>query len=192
LITSKPLFAAIEVGDFLSQNNIRYALIGGLAVQIWGEARLTIDADFTIATSLEIGSTPLVNLITSRYPSRVQNPIEFARTARMILITASNGIDVDISLALPGYEDEMLDRTTEYEIEPGKTIFLCSAEDLIIHKAVAGRPQDIADIQGIVFRQGSKLKIEIIRDWLSQFSEVLDSPVVLDRFERIWEDTINS
>jgi hypothetical protein len=188
LITSKPLIAAIEVGEFLSINKIRYALIGGLAVQIWGEARLTIDADFTIATSLEIGSTPLVNLITSKFPSRVQNPTEFARTARMILITASNGIEVDISLALPGYEDEMLDRTLEYELEPGKSIFLCSAEDLIIHKAVAGRPQDIVDIQGIVFRQGSKLDINIIQNWLGQFSEVLNSPEVLDRFERIWKE----
>lgn len=31
-MTSKPLIAAIEVGEFLSKNKIRYALIGGLAV----------------------------------------------------------------------------------------------------------------------------------------------------------------
>jgi hypothetical protein len=30
---------------------------------------------------------------------------------------------------------------------PEKSIRICSAEDLIIHKAVAGRPQDVADIQ---------------------------------------------
>ena len=56
----------------------------------------------------------------------------------------------------------------EYEVQPGKSIYLCSAEDLIIHKAVAGRPQDISDIRGVIYRQGDKLNITTIRTWLGQ------------------------
>jgi len=50
-------------------------------------------------------------LITGQFSSRVADPYKFTQQTRMILITASNGVDVDISLALPGYEDEMFART---------------------------------------------------------------------------------
>ena len=36
-------------------------------------------------------------------------------------------------------------RAEEHDLAPGKAILICSAEDLIVHKAVAGRAQDIRD-----------------------------------------------
>ena len=184
----RPLESAWEVGQFFTDHGIRYAVIGGLAVQVWGEARLTIDADLTIASSLDQGSAPLVKLITEQFHSRIAAPLEFAHKTRMILVTASNGVDVDISLALPGYEDVMLERGIDYELEPGKSIYLCSAEELIIHKAIAGRPQDVLDIQGIVYRQGKTLDISYIRSWLAQFSTLLENPAVQERFEQAWQN----
>jgi len=66
---------------------------------------------------------------------------------------ASNGYPLDISMGLPGYEDEVMRRAALLEIAPDKSVYICSAEDLIIHKAIAGRPQDLRDIEGIVLRQ---------------------------------------
>jgi hypothetical protein len=169
-----PLFeAAWELGEFLRQNNIPYAVIGGLALQNWGDIRFTKDVDLSVATPLEEGSVGLVRHITAHFPSRISQQISLHN--RMILISASNGVDVDISLSLPGYEDDMLAHTVDFEIETGKTIRLCSAEDLIIHKAVAGRPQDIADIEGIIYRQGEKLDVSHIRLWLGEFATLLEN-----------------
>jgi hypothetical protein len=165
-------------------------VIGGLAVQIWGEARLTIDADLTISSSVDYATAPMVELITRHFRSRITDPFEFACKTRMILITASNGVDVDISLGLPGYEDDLITHSVIYELEPGKSIRLCSAEDLIIHKAIAGRQQDVRDIQGIIYRQGEKLDLLYIRSWLAQFSELLEEPAVQGRFEKAWENFI--
>ena len=106
----------------------------------------------------------------------------------MILIKASNGVDVDISLALPGYEDELFRRAVAVEIEPAQAIRLCSAEDLIIHKAVAGRPQDIADIEGVVLRQGNRLDLAYLRQWLGEFSAALAAPEIAQRFENAWQN----
>jgi hypothetical protein len=182
-----PLFeAASEMHQFFSKNRIPYAVIGGVALQRWGDQRFTKDVDITIAASLEKGVSGLVTLVIDRFPAHVSNPLEFARKTRMILVTASNGVDVDISLGLPGYEDEMFKRAIDYEIEAGKSIRLCSAEDLIIHKAVAGRPQDVSDIQGIVYRQGKKLDVTYIRNWINEFAVVLENPAVLERFESAW------
>jgi hypothetical protein len=108
---------------------VRYAIIGGIAVQHWGEPRFTHDVGLSISTSLEEGSAPLVGLLTTRFASRVDNPFGFARQSRMILISAGNGIFVDISLALPGYEDEVFKRAIPYLLQSGNSIQLCSAED---------------------------------------------------------------
>lgn len=89
-------------------------------------------------------------------------------------------------MGLPGYEEEVMQRAVEFELEPGKAIRVCSAEDLIIHKAIAGRPQDVRDIEGIVYRQRDKLDAAIIRRWLSAFAELLDNSEIIERFERPW------
>lgn len=185
---TEPFEAAWEVGNFFSVQSLPYAVIGGLAVQVWGNARLTVDADLSVAAPLTEGSAEFVRFITRHFPSRSADPLAFARDTRMVLVTASNGVAVDISLALPGYEDHLFARAVDYEIEPGRAIRLCSAEDLIIHKAIAGRPQDLTDIQGVVYRQGEKLDVAYIRQWLKEFAAVLGNPDVLERFEAAWRN----
>lgn len=105
----------------------------------------------------------------------------------MILIKATNGCDVDISLAVSGHENEVMRRTADYELGPGKRVRVCSAEDLIVYKCVAGRPQDLIDVSGIIIRQRDLLDLAYIRKWLSFFSEEKPEPEILNRFERAWK-----
>lgn len=177
--------AALELHEFLTRHAVPYAVIGGVAVQAWGEPRLTVDLDLTVMTPPE-GTATLVNLLLQTFAPRVPDPVEFARRTRVVLIRSSNGCDVDISLGVPGYEDDLIRRAVDYEVAPGRVIRLCSPEDLIIHKAVAGRPQDLMDITGIVHRQGERLDAEYIRRWLGEFAAVLEMPEILERFERAW------
>lgn len=79
-----------------------------------------------------------------------------------------------------------MQRAAEFALEPGKGVRICSAEDLIIHKAIAGRPQDVRDIEGIVYRQRDGLDVSTIRRWLRIFEELLDTHEVIERFERPW------
>jgi hypothetical protein len=169
--------------EFFTRLGVLYAVIGGLAVQRWGEPRFTQDVDLTVVAPLDDPDS-LVRSIVAHFPSRIENPADFARRNRVILVRASNGCNIDISLALPGYEDEVMRRAVAYELEPGKVIRLCSAEDLIIHKAVAGRPQDVRDIEGVVYRQRGALDIAYIRFWLRSFGELLARPDILESFER--------
>lgn len=176
------LEAAWLIHEFLTAHDVRYAVIGAIALQKWGEPRFTRDVDITVESS--ITDLPrLVRLITEQFASRTQDPLAFARRTRMILIKAGADIDVDISLALPGYEDQLFLRAVDSEIEPGKSIRLCSAEDLVIHKAVAGRPQDLSDIESVVQRQGERLDAAYIREWLKAFADALDNPDLPGRFE---------
>jgi hypothetical protein len=180
-----PLEAAWEIHCFMTVQHIPYVIIGGVAVQYWGEPRLTGDVDITAAVPLE-KAEDFVQLIVSHFTPRVSNPLDFALKTRMILIRASNGFKIDISMSLPGYEDEVMARAVEYELATGKQIRLCSAEDLIIHKTVAGRPQDLYDIESVVYRQGKSLDVKYIRFWIQEFSLIIGNPEMPERFEVPW------
>lgn len=178
------LEAAWEVHQFLTRHKVPYVIIGGLAVQHWAEPRVTVDVDLT-AMYAE-GVEAFVRLITTKFSSRTPNLLNFARRTRVVTIRASNGEPVDISLGVPGYEDEIMHRAVAYELARGKSIRICSAEDLIIHKCVAGRGKDLTDIERVIQKRGGKLEVAYIRHWLNIFSDALDEPDVLERFERAW------
>lgn len=178
--------AAWELHRFFRELGLNYAIIGGAAVQFWGQPRLTIDVDLTVAVPLDQPSSVFIQLVLDRFPARIDNALEFAQRNRIILIKTTNGCPADISMGLPGYEDEVMDRAVEFALEPGKAIRVCSAEDLIIHKAIAGRPQDVRDVEGIVYRQRDGLDVAIIRRWLQAFADLLDNPEIVERFERPW------
>jgi hypothetical protein len=76
----------------------------------------------------------------------------------------------------------------DYDLDDGRAVRLCSAEDLIIHKAMAGRPQDLLDIEGVVTRQGTALDLAYVRRWLEELARLADDPEVSARFERIWAE----
>jgi predicted nucleotidyltransferase len=175
--------AAWEIHLFLVSRGTPYAIIGGTALPRWGEPRFTKDVDLVVMAPLKEGMDKFVQSLLEYFPSRVANPLVFARQTRMILIRASNHCDVDISLGLPGYEDEVMRRAVDYDLETGKTVRICSAEDLIIHKCVSGRPQDISDVNGVILRQKKELDVAYIRKWLRAFAK-LTAPEVSKRFER--------
>jgi predicted nucleotidyltransferase len=68
----------------------------------------------------------------------------------------------------------------------GLQLPVCTAEDLIVHKAIADREKDWMDINGIVFRQRGRLEADYVRDWLRQFGEVLEKPHLVRRFDDLY------
>ncbi len=181
--------AAWEIHQFLKKHGIAYAIIGGSALPRWGEPRFTKDVDLVAITSLAEGAEPFLRLIQSHFRSRPHriDPLTLARVYRMILVKATNGCDLDISLAVSAHEAEVMHRAVDYKLEPGKLVRVCSAEDLIVYKCVAGRPQDMIDVGGIIIRQRDSLDLAYIRKWLAFFAKEKPDPEILDRFERTWK-----
>lgn len=178
--------AAWEVHRVLTDLEVPYAIIGGIAVQYWGEARFTQDVDLTVMLPVDEQNN-LLQAIVEHLTPRLPDALEFARRNRILLVQTIDGFPIDISLALPGYEDEVMKRRVEYVLDQDKVVHVCSAEDLILHKAVAGRPQDLRDIEGIVIRQGTKLDLTYLRHWLQNFAAWLETDEVIERFEQPWQ-----
>ena len=69
--------AAADLRRKFEKRGWRFCLIGGLALQRWGEPRETIDVDVTLLTGFG-GEESFVQEILTWYEPRVSNPIEFA------------------------------------------------------------------------------------------------------------------
>jgi len=99
----------------------------------------------------------------------------FARKTRVVLLRHTvSGTDIDLSLGILPFEVEMVERSRVVDLGP-ITLRLPMPEDLIIMKAVAHRPKDLADIQAIAASHPG-LDRERIRFWVEQFGEALDLP----------------
>lgn len=175
--------AAREVCDFMARRHWEFCLIGGLAVQRWGEPRTTLDADFTLLA--EWGKeAPYVTALLEHFESRIPDAHEFALENRVLLLRASNGRDVDIALGALPFEAIMIKRATLMEFAPGLNLPCCTAEDLFILKAFAGRPRDWLDAESIVARQAN-LDEEHILTHLADLCELKETPDTLDRAMRL-------
>jgi hypothetical protein len=175
------LAAALEVQTFCRAQGWRFCFIGGLAVQRWGEPRLTQDADLTIITGFG-NEEPFVDTLLGQFRGRRADARDFALRYRVVLVRASTGAPVDISLGAMPFEERAVDRASEFEIGPGVVISTCSAEDLVVFKAFAGRVQDWLDIEGIVARQDCRLDERLI--W-RELLPLLDLKQVPEDAERL-------
>lgn len=167
------LEATAEVTSYLDERQVPYAIIGGMAVQYWGEARQTGDVDVVVLVPTE--ETPgFVEAAVQRFKPRIQDAVGFALANRVLLIYASSGTPVDISLGIPGYEEEAVGRAVSVDLPRGRAIRIISAEDLIIHKCIAGRPRDIEDVERILVRQRLSVDHDYIARWLQQFDKIVE------------------
>jgi predicted nucleotidyltransferase len=163
--------AAAEVLAFCTNRGWRCAIIGGLAVQRWGEPRQTRDVDLTILTGLG-GEALFVDALLAAYQPRIANARQFAIERRVLLVETVTGVPLDISLAGLAYESRIVDRASSFAIEPGVRLTTCSAEDLVVLKAFADRAQDWLDIEGIVVRQGIALDRPLVVTELRELLEL--------------------
>jgi len=129
------LAAASELVAFCRQQRWPCCLIGGLAVQRWGEPRFTRDADLTLLTGFGEEETFIAALL-GHFAARRADAADFALRARVLLLRAANGVDLDVALGALPFEERSVSRATEYEFLSGAVLPTCSAEDLVVAQGV--------------------------------------------------------
>ena len=175
-----------RVIDFLNEHNIPYMLIGGLTISIWGEMRVTHDADFIVAIDMPLAD--FRKLVLEHFPARSTNIPPHKLSPYVIHFWASPNVAADILVSIFDYEKKAIERAVNAQVL-GVPVRVCTAEDFIIHKVIANRGKDWDDIEGILVRQRGKLDLAYIRNWLSQFAEALEDPEILSRFDELYKTT---
>lgn len=172
--------AAADLQRRFQEKGWRFCLIGGLALQRWGEPRETIDVDVTLLTGFG-DEESFVRDILSWYEPRVADPAGFALENRVLLVQAVSGVGIDIALGGMPFEESVVARATPYEFAPGIPLLTASAEDLIVMKAFASRPKDWVDLEGILIRQGDRLDWAYVESQLQPLVELKEEPDILTR-----------
>lgn len=170
------------LAEALAEQQIPYMVIGGQAVLLYGEPRMTKDIDVTLGLGVD-GQNPIRTLSAGLGLTPLADASFTARTMVFPCMDEKSGIRVDFIFSWSAYEREALERTRTVDLE-GTPIRFASPEDLILQKVIAGRPRDEEDARGILAKNPDCDRA-YIRRWLREFTLTLGEPY-LERFEQ-WD-----
>lgn len=111
---------------------------------------MTTDIDAVVrGDAVELGSL-VATLHKYRILPRIPDALEFARVNLVLLLRHHpTGVDLDLSFAWTQFEHEALTACQKVSYG-GIKVPIARAEDLIIYKALAGRPRDIEDAETLL------------------------------------------
>lgn len=134
----------------LNDRGIRGAVIGGLAVSLRGLPRMTVDVDLVIQADVDAGLRLAKDLASTPFMPLFAGVEEVVTSAFILpLRHRTTGVRVDLALGMSGFERDAVSRATPVMVGEA-SIPVVSVEDLLVMKALAGRPQDDADIRGLI------------------------------------------
>lgn len=175
------LAAAGELQDFCTRRRWQFCFIGGIAVQRWGNPRLTQDVDLTLRTGFG-KEEEFVDALLTAYPGRRPDARDFALSRRVLLVRTTDGVDADIALGAFPFEERSIARASDWAWEQGQSLVTCSAEDLLVHKVFAGRDRDWADVESVLSRRHGQLDLAQVR---SELTPLLDLKGELESFDKL-------
>ena len=172
------------IGKSLKKHDLPYIIIGGQAVLLYGEPRLTRDIDITLGVSIDLLET-LLSVIKELSLVPLPEDIEKFVRQTMVLpaLDEATGIRVDFIFSFTPYETEAIKRAKRVTILDQKVNF-ASPEDLIIHKIFSGRPRDIEDVRTVLVKNFDIDK-QYIRRWLKEFDNSSEENNFIKIFEGI-------
>jgi predicted nucleotidyltransferase len=178
------LGALAAVSDWLTTANVAYAVVGGVAASLHGRPRVTKDVDVVAIVEQSAWAKLLKAGEAWGLRPRIEDALEFARTTRvLLLIHEETSIEVDLSFGMLPFERELVERAQTRTMKQVR-FPLASPEDVIVMKALALRPRDIADIESIV-ELVAHLDLHRVRATVAQLSQALESEDHASRLEEI-------
>jgi hypothetical protein len=179
------LFSALKDLAFcLREFPGKASIIGGIATVFLGRPRTTRDID-ALFWLLDEEVSGLIEVAKSfNYEPRIEDALEFALENRVLLMRhVSTFVEADFALGMLSFEQELVERTQNRDLG-GFSLPFPTPEDLIITKAVAGRPRDLSDIEGIIDnnQQLDKRRIRLV---VGEMAHLLESPDILENLERL-------
>ncbi|MFH1829848.1 MAG: nucleotidyl transferase AbiEii/AbiGii toxin family protein [Pseudomonadota bacterium] len=174
-----------KLAHALDSITIPYMLIGGQAVLLYGEPRLTKDIDITLGVGLDLQNEVMEMVNSLNLKILVSNPEDFVKKTMVLpALQESTGIRVDLIFSFSPYEKQAIERakTVMFDDVPVK---FASLEDVIIHKIIAGRPRDLEDIKTILLKNTS-FDEGYIKKWLKEFDNSLH-----ENFVKVFHDILN-
>lgn len=172
--------------DLLEESNFPYVIIGGLAVSLIGEPRITQDVDLILSIP-ESDIRPFMGTAIDRgFDLNIQK--ELQRIKRTGTFRFSMGFfHADVILASSDFEDSIFKRRRKIKLA-GKKAYFPTPEDLIILKIVVGREKDMLDAKSILIRHKNKINRKYMEKWTQKISDEAQDLPVWNRLLKLFAD----
>lgn len=175
-----------KLSKFLKEQSIPYMIIGGQAVLLYGEPRLTKDIDITLGIDVGQAQKILNTMDKIHLKPLPEKILEFInKTFVLPTEETTEKIRIDFIFSTTDYEKAAIKRSVRIKIRDQYVNF-AAIEDLIIHKIFSGRPKDIEDIKAVLLKN-SDVNKKYITNWLKKFSIALNKNFV-EQFENLLKD----
>jgi predicted nucleotidyltransferase len=178
------LAALADLVKWLDDTKMPSMIIGGVAASILGQPRLTQDVDALAILPEADWDNAVFSAARHGIFPRVDNALDFARRSRVLLMRhAESGIDIDLTFGRLSFEQTAIDNSELHDIG-GLRVRLPRVEDLLIMKAVARRPKDLQDIEGLLAAHPDA-DIVAVRQCVREFATAMSMSDMLDDFDKV-------
>lgn len=162
----------------LESRGVPCAVIGGLAVSLRGLPRMTVDVDLVIHADVEDGLRLARDLPSTPFAPLFEGVEEVVTSAFILpLRHRVTGVRVDLAIGMSGFERDAVRRAMPVVVGE-VTVPVVSVEDLLVMKALAARPQDEADIRGLIDVQRDKIDWRRCLTTARMLGDALDVEIV--------------
>ncbi|HEY0683776.1 MAG TPA: nucleotidyl transferase AbiEii/AbiGii toxin family protein [Steroidobacter sp.] len=173
-----------DLGRWLDAIKAEAVVVGGVAVSILGRPRFTQDIDALAIISESEWSAAVDEAANYGIVPRINGAVEFARQSRVLLLKhQESSIEIDVILGGLPFEEDAVINAQRYAIG-GVSVRLPKVEDLMIMKAVAHRPRDLQDIEGLL-ESHPNLDLRSVRQWVREFASVTAMSDVIEDFDKL-------
>lgn len=155
--------------SLLKKEGLDYFVIGGLAVGLLGEPRMTQDIDIILFISKDDMEHFLMSALDAGFKCNKSIALANVRDRGAFKLVWEN-LWVDIIIASTEFEKSALKRTIKTKLL-GKKISIPSPEDFILLKIIAGRDKDMLDIRSVIERHKGKLDGKYLEMWAQKLSD---------------------
>lgn len=155
----------VNITSQLKQKRIDFIIIGGQAVLLYGEPRLTNDIDIILGKDTD--SLSLILDVCKRldFNLLVKNNVdEFVRKTMVLpCVDKKTGIRIDFIFSFTDFEKKAINRANKIKVLNTEVPY-AGIEDLIVFKIIAGRERDLEDVRIITLKNPGINKEAIARE----------------------------
>lgn len=168
-MASEALSALLRALAALAALGVPRAAFGGMAVNLWGRVRATLDADILVDPATTSVEAIVAAMRTAGFAH--QDGVDRVRIDDGIVLhfhraLGDLGVSVKVDIVLPTSRMALqaIRRRVELDTD-GQQIPVVTCEDLILLKLLAGRPIDRADAADLLERWEGQLDEAYLETW---------------------------
>lgn len=164
----------------------RWYVFGAQAIVAAGVPRLTADIDVTVEVPRGGAEALMAALEGEGLRLRdIGDAASFIAETRVIpVVHVASDLPVDVVLAGPGLEEEMLARARPRQVGTALIPFV-DLNDLIALKLLAGRNKDLEDVRALIRASPPDLSLDLARRRIADLGALLDDSTLIVTFDNL-------